>query len=81
MDSKPIPKFSSDSLTPDENVKEKPKKAAAVPVAKNRLTMGEDYEDENPRKPFGSTNLPTFDELMNSQDKPRKPIDIDKDYD
>ena len=75
-----IPKFSTEIFSPDENLKEKSRKAA-LPAVKNRATMGEDYEEEEkPRKPFGSNNLPTFNELMNSQNKPRKPIDIDKDY-
>lgn len=51
------------------------------PVVKTRHTMGEDYDDgQEPeqvreRKPFGSNKLPTFEELMQSEEMKKKNLD------
>lgn len=55
------------------------------PVAKaSKFTMGEDYEEqetkEAPKKKFGEINLPTFDELMQSEEyKNKTPFNYDSD--
>lgn len=68
-----IPKFSSEDNSSQKLVVKKP-----VPI-KSKAAMGEDYDDEETvRKPFGSTNLPSFDELSNAKNKPRKPLNIDQ---
>lgn len=54
-------------------------KVIKKPVVKSRATMGEDYDDEEEviRKPFGSTNLPSFEDLQNSKSK-KKNFDYDQ---
>ncbi len=54
-------------------------KVIKKPVVKSRATMGEDYDDEEEaiRKPFGSTNLPSFEDLQNSKSR-KKDFDYDQ---
>ena len=74
-----IPKFTSETFAPDENSNRKQvNKPAAI---KTKATMGEDYDDEDEepiKKPFGSTNLSSFEDLANLKYK-KKQLDIDND--
>jgi hypothetical protein len=74
-----IPKFTSETFAVDENSNKKViKKPEAI---KSKEAMGEEYDDEPEepmKKPFGSTNLPSFEELTNSKYK-KKQLDFDND--
>ena len=71
-----IPKFTMETFSADETNKKVIKKPIAI---KSKSTMGEEYDDEEEpiKKPFGSTNLPSFEELSNSKYKKKQFNDDD----
>ena len=71
----------SDIFGKTEKSSEQPPIKKAPVAAKSKFTMGEDYDDEDEepiKKPFGSTNLSSFEDLANLKYK-KKQLDIDND--
>ncbi len=80
----------SDTFGKAEKSTEQPPIKKAPVAAKNKFTMGEDYDDEpvvatqkkgtinESKKTFGSNKLPTFEELMASEELQNKtPFNFD----
>lgn len=89
--SKPVEKQSDRFGNVEKTFEHPPVKKAPV-AAKSKFTMGEDYEDEpvaatqkketniEPKKAFASNKLPTFEELMASEElKNKTPFNYDSD--
>jgi len=91
---KSIDKQADKNIKTEKVVEAPPVKKAPV-AAKSKFTMGEDYDDEpavtttvqkketnnEPKRTFGSNKLPTFEELMASEELKNKTLDNFNDSD